>query len=374
MEKWLGADIPKLGLGMMRLPLTGEGTIDLEQVKRMVDLFLKAGFTYVDTAYGYHNEQSEGAVRQALVARYPRDAYLLATKLPLWHIKQKEDMQRLFDTQIERTGVSYFDFYMLHAYNASYRAKLDEVDAWGFMRGLKADGKARHIGLSFHDSADVLDEVLTAHPELEFVQLQINYADWDDPKVQSRLCYEVARKHGKSVVLMEPVKGGALAAMPEAARALFAAARPDASVASWAMRFGGSLDGLITVLSGMSSVQQMEDNIRTMQRFEPLTDADRGVIDQVRQVLAAMPTTPCTDCKYCTESGGCPQDIPIPGIIANDNRRRIYDTVDFGQYAMLTRGHGKASDCIQCGACEGRCPQHLPIIELMASCAGIFEK
>lgn len=373
MEKWLGQEISKLGFGMMRMPMLSESEIDLPQVFQMTDAFLEAGFTYFDTAYGYHNEQSERTVRKALVERYPRDKYLLATKLPLWHVKTVEDMPRLFNTQLERTGVDYFDFYMMHAFNKSYLPTLNEVDVWSFMRQLKADGKARHIGLSFHDSAEVLDSLLTDHPEFEFVQLQINYADWDDPNVQARQCYEVARKHGKSVIIMEPVKGGALAAMTDDARAVFESARPGASVASWAMRFAASLDGVITVLSGMSDLHQMNDNIHTMKDFAPLTDADRAAIDKVRKILAETPTTPCTDCKYCVENNGCPQDIPIPRIISVDNHRHIYGRVDKGHYANITKDHGKASDCIQCGACESRCPQHIQIINLLQEVAPIFE-
>lgn len=372
MANWLGSDVPKLGFGMMRMPMLGD-QIDIEQVNEMVDAFMDAGFTYFDTAYGYHNEQSELTAGKAVVARYPRDKFILATKLPLWHIKEKGDLERIFATQMERTGAGYFDYYMLHAFNKSYFDKLDEVDGWGFMRKLKADGKARHIGLSFHDTAEVLDKILTDHPEFEFVQLQINYADWDSDRVQSRLCYETARRHGKSVIVMEPIKGGALAAMVPAAREAFAAARPDASVASWAMRYVASLDGIITVLSGMSNREQMQDNIKTMRNFEPLTDADRKTIAQVQQIMAETPTTPCTDCKYCIESDGCPQNIPIPSIIAADNKRLTYDIVDKGQYSMVTRNHGKASDCIQCGACESRCPQGLPIIELMQKAAEVFE-
>lgn len=373
MENWLGQNVPKLGFGMMRMPMQQDGVIDLEQVKDMVDAFLGAGFTYFDTAYGYHDEKSEPTVRRALVERYPREQYLLATKLPLWHIKTAEDMPRLFETQMERTGAGYFDFYLLHALNASYLKMLDEVDAWGFIRRLRDEGKVRHIGFSFHDSAAVLEDVLTKHPEVEFVQLQINYADWDSEDVQSRECYETARRHGKSVVIMEPVKGGALAAMGPEARAVMHKARPDASIASWAMRYAASLEGIVTVLSGMSSMEQMRDNIRTLQSVEPLTEADRLVLDTVRDILASVSTTPCTGCKYCVEAGNCPSNIPIPAIIASDNDRRMYARVDKGHYAFVTRGKGKASDCIACGACEGRCPQHLPIISLMKEAADVFE-
>lgn len=373
MEKWVGQDVPKLGFGLMRLPTLADNTIDLEQVSRMADAFIKAGFTYFDTAYGYHNEQSEPTLRKAVVERYPRESFLVATKMPPWHVKTAEDLPRLFDTQMERTGAGYFDYYMLHALNANTIAKMEEVDAWGFMRKKKEEGLVRYIGCSYHDSAAVLDDLLTKHPELDFVQLQINYADWESDGVQSRLCYETVRKHGKSVIVMEPVKGGALAAMSPQARAAFEARRPDDSVASWALRFAASLDGIVTVLSGMSDMAQMQDNIRTMKDFEPLSDADRQTIEEVRQILAATPTTPCTDCKYCIENDQCPSRIPIPAIIAQDNSRRLYHRVDKGHYRMITGGKGKASDCIRCGNCESRCPQHLPIISLMESCAEIFE-
>lgn len=373
MEKWLGQDVPKLGFGLMRMPTLEGGAIDMPQVCRMVDAFLQAGFTYFDTAYGYHNEQSESTVRQAVVERHPRESFLLATKLPPWHIHKAEDMQRLFDTQLSRTGVGYFDYYLLHAVGASHLPKLDEVGAWAFMRQKKEAGLVRHIGLSFHDSAAVLDEVLTKHPEMEFVQLQINYADWDDDGVQARLCYETARRHGKPVIVMEPVKGGLLASLAPEARAVLEAARPDASIASWAIRYAASLDGVITVLSGMSDMAQMEDNLRTMESFAPMTDSDRAAIEAARKILADIPTTPCTGCKYCIESDSCPENIPIPSIISADNRRRLYGRADKGHYAAITRDKGKASDCIKCGACEGRCPQHLPIIDLMEACAAAFE-
>lgn len=373
MQQYLGQDVPKLGFGLMRLPTLPDGAVDLKQVERMTDAFMQAGFTYFDTAYGYHDGKSEEIVRRAVVERYAREKYLLATKLPLWLVAQAGDPQRLFATQLERTGVAYFDYYMLHAYNASYAEKLDALDVWGFLRGLKADGRARHIGLSFHDSAQVLDALLSEHPEVEFVQLQINYADWDDENVQSRLCYETARRHGKAVIVMEPVKGGSLAAMGPEVRAVMEQAKPGASPASWAMRYAASLQGVITVLSGMSDLAQMQDNIATLRDFTPLSPADRDVIARVQQALAQIPTIPCTDCKYCVENGGCPQDIPIPGILRLDNVRLRFDRVDRGQYAMVTKAHGKASDCIQCGACEGRCPQRLEIISLLRACAETFE-
>lgn len=371
MEKWLGESVPKLGFGMMRLPMAAENQLDIPQIEQMVDLFLENGFTYFDTAYGYLNEQSEPTVGRALVGRHPRDRFLLATKLPIWHLKAPGDPERIFNIQLERTQAGYFDYYLLHSISGDRRETLDTFGAWDFLKRIKAEGLARHIGFSFHDKADVLDAFLTDHPEVEFVQLQINYADWEDENVQSRQCYEVARRHGKSVVIMEPVKGGALAGLTDEARAVLEAARPGKSPASWAMRYAASLEGVVTVLSGMSTLAQMEDNIATLRHFEPLTAKDREAIEKVREILLKTPTTPCTDCKYCTEN--CPKDIPIPNIIRVDNRRRVYNVVDKGSYAFNTRGHGRASDCIACGVCESRCPQHIQIIQLLKDCAAVYE-
>lgn len=371
MEKHLGFDVPKLGFGLMRLPMLPSGEIDIPQTEKMADMFLEAGFTYFDTAFGYLGGKSEEVVGQAIVKRHPRDSFLLATKLPPWELKEPSDMERVFQTQLARTGAGYFDFYMLHSMGKANEAICDRVGAWDFIKAKKESGLARHIGISFHDSAEVLDAMLTKHPEIEFVQLQINYADWDSDKIQSRLCYETVRRHGRAVIVMEPVKGGALAALPEGPTAVFAAARPGKSAASWAMRYAASLEGTITVLSGMSSLEQMRDNCATMKDMEPVSDADRKAIGEVLKLLAETPTTPCTACNYCTEK--CPQNIPIPAIIAADNDRRIYGNVNKGHYAFITREKGKASDCIACGVCEGRCPQHIEIIDLLTACAEIFE-
>jgi Predicted oxidoreductases of the aldo/keto reductase family len=372
MEKWLGENVQKLGFGLMRLPRLEDGKeIDLPTVNKMVDAFMEAGFTYFDTAFGYLNGQSEGIAKKAVVDRYPREKFLLATKLPPWELNTKEDMPRVFATQLERTGAGYFDFYLIHSVNKSNAEKLDTLDVWSFMKEKKAQGLARHIGFSYHDDAEMLDDILSKHPEMEFVQLQINYADWEDKNIQSRKCYEVARKHGVPVIIMEPVKGGALAVMTDEARAVMQAAKPEASLASWAMRYCGSIDGIVTILSGMSTPEQMEDNIHIMQRFEPLTEGDRETLCQVKKILDATPTVPCTDCKYCVEK--CPQDIPIPRVIGTENRRRIYGYADKGNYAFAVNGHGKASDCIQCGVCEARCPQHIEIMDLLKEMVEVFE-
>ena len=372
MNTWLGKDVPKLGMGMMRLPLMeGASEVDIPQVEKMIDAFIANGFTYIDTAYGYLQGKSEEITGRTVVDRYPRSSFLLATKLPPWELKQKEDMQRVFDTQLARTHAEYFDYYLIHSISSKSLEQINEMDVWGFMRKLKEEGRVRHIGFSFHDSAEVLDTILTEHPEMEFVQLQINYADWEDPKVQSRLCYEVARKHHKSVVVMEPVKGGMLAGLTQQSREVLETIRPNASSASWAMRYAASLDGIITVLSGMSSLSQMADNIATFANFEPITEADRQALAQVQRILKATPTIPCTNCKYCTEK--CPQDIPIPNILSASNRHKVYGFIDKGGYVNITQDKGKASDCIACGVCEGRCPQHIKIIDELKACADIFE-
>lgn len=371
-KNYLGSDIRKLGFGLMRLPQT-DGKIDIEQLKQMVDLFLEKGFTYFDTAYPYHGGQSEVAIREALVKRHPRSTYQLATKLPVWEVKQTSDLQRLFDTQLERTGVEYFDFYLLHALGKDRMADLDKFDMWGFVTGLKAKGLVRHAGFSFHDTADVLDEILTKHPEMEFVQLQINYADWEDQGVQSRLCYEVALKHNKPIIVMEPVKGGRLSSMSPAVVSIMKESAPSLSVASWAIRYAASLDNLVTVLSGMSNMEQMKDNLSYMADFKPLNYAEREVLDAVIAKNAEIPTIPCTDCKYCVDD--CPQKINIPGIFGTYNDLKIYNNLEAmkGHYGWVTREGGKASDCIACGLCEGHCPQHIPIIENLKEIAGVLE-
>lgn len=356
----------------MRLPRNGS-EIDMTELKQMVDLYMENGFTYFDTAFGYVEGRSEDATREAVVERYPRESFQLATKFPVWLANKKEDLQRIFDTQMQRTGAGYFDFYLLHAIGASRLETLDGLDLWGFMRELKEKGLVKHIGFSFHDSAAVLDQMLTAHPEIEFVQLQINYVDWNDENVQSRLCYEVCMKHGKPVIVMEPVKGGMLAGMSDAARNELLQVRPESSVASWAVRYCASLDGIVTVLSGMSNLEQVKDNVASMRNFEPLNAEEYATIDRVIDILKSTPTIPCTSCEYCTEK--CPQNIGIPRIFGVYNNSLIYGMSDGlkGSYGFATNGRGKASTCIECGVCESRCPQHIEIMNLLKTAAEIFE-
>lgn len=369
---YLGQDIPKLGFGLMRLPMAGN-EIDIGQVKQMVDRFMARGFTYFDTAYVYHGGKSEVAAKDALVSRYPRESFQLATKLPVWMVQKYEDMEPIFQTQLERTGAGYFDYYLLHALDHERMDKLEQVGAWRFGRELKERGLIRHLGFSFHDEAVYLDRILTEHPEAEFVQLQINYADWEDAQNQSRLCYEVARKHGKPVIVMEPVKGGSLAAMTPDVQAIFNKANPNASVASWAMRYAASLDGIITVLSGMSNLEQMEDNLRTMAAFQPLTESERTVIARVVEELAKVPIVPCTFCRYCTDD--CPQKINIPGVFESYNMFKRYANLATakGHYGWMTGQGGKASSCIACGVCESHCPQHIRIPDKLKEASEVLE-
>lgn len=371
-NNYLGENIPKLGFGLMRLPMIGD-KVDLEQTKIMADQFINEGFTYFDTAYPYINGKSEEAVAEVLVKRHPREAFQLASKMPVWLCKKHEDFQPFLDLQLKRTGAGYFDFYLLHGLDRSRMVQMDEIGGWDFMKDAKAKGLIKHLGFSFHDTADILDQILTAHPEAEFVQLQINYADWNDENIQSRQCYEVARKHNTPVIIMEPVKGGNLARMSSEAQDIFKSIHPDKSVASWAMRYVGSLEGIITVLSGMSNTEQMEDNLTTMKDIERLNETDYAAIDQVLEVLSKVDTIPCTDCKYCVED--CPMHINIPAILSTYNTYKTYQSLDGvkGHYNWVTSNGGKASDCIACGLCEGHCPQHIPIINALAEIAEIIE-
>ena len=369
---YLGDKTPKLGFGLMRLPMIGD-EIDMEQVKSMVDKFMEKGFTYFDTAYVYINGKSEVAAREAIVKRYPRDSFTLATKLPLWdEVETEADMQKIFDESMARAGVEYFDYYLLHAMDKAKFEKADRIGAWDFIFKMKAQGKIRHCGFSFHDSAEVLDEALTKHPEAEFVQLQINYADWENDNVQSRKCYEVALKHNKPIVIMEPVKGGSLAAMVPEVQDMMKAENPDLSIPSWAIRYCAGLDNIITVLSGMSTQAQLDDNVSYMENFQPLNEAERATVQQVVDILNSLPTIPCTACKYCVD--GCPQKINIPGVFKAMNDLTLYNNKANAQrdYNNATKEGGKAGDCVQCGACEAHCPQKIQIIETLKKAAQTF--
>ncbi len=374
MSDWFGKEVFKLGFGLMRLPKLADGkSIDVEQVKTMVDKFLAAGGTYFDTAYVYDEGRSEEAIKKALVERYPRERYTLATKLNAWLGSPDEAAaKKQFEISLERTGAGYFDYYLLHALQRNNYEVYNNYGLWEFVKEQKAKGLVKHYGFSFHADAALLDELLTQHPDVDFIQLQLNYADWENPDVESRACWEVARKHGVSIVVMEPVKGGALANPIPQVQEIFKAANPALSPASWAIRYAASLEGIITVLSGMSNVAQMEDNLSYMKDFQPMTEAEKEVVAKAKAAMDAVNTIKCTACHYCTE--GCPMQIPIPEIFAVRNDQLVYNKADVKRgYAWVTHEKGKASDCIQCGQCEGACPQHLPIIGYLQECAANLE-
>lgn len=368
----------KLAFGLMRLPQLDENnatSVDIERVKGMVDTFMEQGFTYFDTAAPYHGKHSEIAFREAVVKRYPRESYMVADKLSLGMIDKAEDMQSFFDGQIERTGLEYIDIYLLHALGRASYEKAKAFKAFEFAAQKKAEGKVKHVGFSFHDSAEVLDLILTEHPEVEYVQLQINYLDWEDENVQSRKCYEVAVKHEKKVLVMEPVKGGALAKVSPQVEALLKENNPDASPASWAVRFAASLENVVMVLSGMSDEAQIEDNTSYMKEFKALSQDEFKVLEQAADLIRNDIAVPCTGCAYCVES--CPKNIAIPDYFIMYNKVKRFQGVGLNwekmRYAKKAEERGKASDCIECGLCEAQCPQHLEIRRCLKEVAKTLE-
>lgn len=369
----------KLGFGFMRLPLKDQNdqtSIDYEQLNKMVDLFMERGFTYFDTAWMYMGHESEVAIKKSVVERKPRGSYTVASKLPIGMVKSAENMEEIFNKQLKKTGLDYFDYYLVHNVNADTMNNVKKYDPFKFVLEKKKEGKIKHIGFSFHDTADLLDEVLREHPEVEFVQLQINYIDWDNPSIQSRKCYEVAQKYNLPVIVMEPVKGGSLAIVPPSVEKIFKDAAPDMSVASWAIRYAASLPGVMMVLSGMSSLEQLEDNTSYMQNFKPLTEKENKVIEQAVKALHDSIAIPCTACRYCVEH--CPMKIDIPSVFALYNaRKQEKGTKPFYienlYYNNLVKTSGKASACVHCHSCEKHCPQHLKISDLMVDVAKTFE-
>ncbi len=368
----------KLGFGFMRLPLIdGEFEhVDKETLCRMVDHFMDKGFQYFDTAWFYHNGQSEAAVKECLVSRYPRTSFLLADKMPLVLLKKEEELEEYFDTQLLRCGVQYFDYYLIHDMGGDRLKAAEQMHVFDFIREKKEAGLVKYMGFSFHDTAEVLDEILSRHPEVDFVQIQLNYLDWENEAVQSRKCYETAQKHGKPVIVMEPVKGGTLASVPAEAEDMLRSLNPHMSPASWAIRFAASQENVMMVLSGMSSMEQLMDNTSYMENFVPLTERELAVITQVAAVINARIAIPCTGCSYCTLH--CPKNIAIPKYFSlyNMEMQEISSktwTAQLMLYGHLSEQFGRASECIGCGRCEVMCPQHLPIRKWLQEVSRQFE-
>lgn len=368
----------KLGFGLMRLPLLNpadERSIDIETFKKMADAFLSAGFTYFDTAACYHDGYSEIAFREAVSKRYPRDAYTITDKLTMFMLEKEEDMPGFFAGQLERLGVDFLDYYWLHGLEANSYPKAEALHAFDFVRKLKEEGKVRHIGFSFHGDAQMLEEILTRYPYLEYVQIQLNYLDWEDAHVQSRLCYETATRHHKPVIVMEPVKGGCLASIPEDAKELLHRFHPDQSAASWAVRFAASPENVMVVLSGMSDEAQMADNLSYMKEFRPITAQETDILNQAREIIQKSIAIPCTACRYCTD--GCPKHIAIPDYFGFYNDLKRFGPSQMRnvrrRFKQLIEKNGKPSDCIKCGKCEERCPQHLTIRKYLEDVAGELE-
>ena len=352
------------GFGMMRLPMDGE-CVDTDQVCRMVDAFLAAGFNYFDTAHGYIGGKSELAVKECLTSRYPRNRYVLTDKLSPSFFKTEADILPYFESMLEACGVEYFDFFLLHSLTAGNYPHYTSNRAFEIAGELREQGRVHHVGISFHDTAETLDKILSEQPVIEVVQLQFNYLDYEDERVQSRLCYEVCVKHGKPVIVMEPVRGGSLVNLPKAGLDVLEGLG-EYSPAGYAIRYAASFDNIFMVLSGMSSMEQTEDNIKTMKDFSPFSETEHEAVRRVADIIRAIPTIPCTSCKYCVDGDHCPMNIHIPGLFSAENKARRFNTEDArGHYSWVTSNRGKPDDCIGCGACEEICPQQLPIRELL---------
>ena len=360
------------GFGCMRLPMNGD-QVDIAETTRMVDEFLAQGFNYFDTAHGYIGGKSELALKECLTSRYPREAYSLTDKLTDSYFKTEADIRPFFESQLEACGVDYFDFYLMHAQNADNFKKFKACRAYETAFALKAEGRIRHVGLSFHDRAEVLDQILTEYPQIEVVQIQFNYLDYDDIAVQSRKCYEVCRKHGKPVLVMEPVKGGSLVNLPEEAKKVLDDLH-GGSPASYAIRFAAGFPGMMMVLSGMSNMEQMKDNLSYMRDFKPLNETELAAVKKVQEIFHKMNMIPCTACRYCVE--GCPKQISIPDLFAIMNIKQLHHdwNADYYYEEVHTTPGRRASDCLKCGKCEKICPQHLPIRELLEEVAKEFDK
>lgn len=362
----------KLAFGCMRLPMK-DGKVDEPQFCEMVDTFIANGFNYFDTAHGYIGGQSETAIRSCLSSLHDRSEFLLTNKLTDSYFNSQEDIRPFFENQLKWCGVDYFDFYLMHAQGAGNYPKFQQCHAYETAYEFKKEGKIRHFGLSFHDKAEYLEKILTEHPEVEVVQIQFNYLDYDDPAVQSRKCYDVCRKFGKKILVMEPVKGGSLADLPNDA-AVILDSLGGGSQASYAIRYVAGFDDMIAVLSGMSSIEQLKDNISYMKDFKPLSERESEAVDKVCAIMHGKHVIPCTSCRYCIE--GCPKQISIPDLFSCMNARKLHRDWNSEYYYndVYTLNNGKAGDCIKCGKCEKICPQHLPIRDLLTKVSAEFDK
>lgn len=362
----------KTGFGYLRFPKQEDGTYPLEKISQMADAFLSLGGTYFDTGYNYMDSQSEPLLRESVVKRYPRDQFRVAAKMPIWLLKSSADCRTYFDEQKKNCGVDYFDHYLLHGMNGKSYETCTRCGAFDFLQEIKASGEARRTGFSFHDEASVLEHILTEHPEVDFVQLQINYLDWDSPSIQSRLCYETAVRHGKPIIVMEPVKGGTLAKLPEEADAILRRIHPDDSSAKWALRFAQNLPGVECVLSGMNEVYQIEENLID---FPPLNQQEITALRQVREIVHRSTAIACTGCRYCVDQ--CPKQIAIPDYfeLFNEYSRTPSDKWYMEPvYRHLQETGGSPSVCIGCRSCENHCPQKLPISMWLKKLSAVFEK
>ena len=371
MNKYFSEIKKNFGFGCMRLPMLENGEVDYGQFCKMVDIFLDNGFNYFDTAHGYLEGKSEIALRECLAKRYPRDKYILTNKLTTNYFNSEKDIEPFFDNQLKWCGVDYFDFYLMHSQNAEFYKKYKKCHAYEAAQKLKEKGKVKHVGLSFHDKAEVLDMILSEHPEIEVVQIQFNYIDYEDKLIQGRKCYEVCLKHKKPIIVMEPVKGGKLVKLPHKAQEIFDNLG-SLSSASYAIRYAASFDSMAMIISGMSNLEQMQDNLSYMRDFRPLSEKEFAAIEKVCKILRNEDIIPCTECRYCVE--GCPKHISIPDLFNCLNSKRQFDNNSDWYYHVHTQGHGKASDCIECGKCETICPQHLKIRSLLKEVAKSFEK
>lgn len=364
----------KFGFGAMRLPVTeadNPKSIDQEQLNLMVDRFMENGFTYFDTAYPYHEQMSEIAIRKALVERYDRDSFVLADKMPTVLVKSADEYPRYFEEQLEKCGVEYFDYYLLHNMGKDRYKKTQDFGGFEFCERMKAEGKIKKLGFSFHDSADVLERILNDHPDVDFVQLQINYLDWENEVIQSKLCWETAVKHGKQIVVMEPVKGGTLARLPKEAEDILKAYNPDASMASYALRFVASLDNVFMVLSGMNNIEQVIENTAIMSALKPLNEEELKLLEKVVEIIRRSVEIPCTSCGYCMEV--CPKNIAIPALFGLYNNYKINNNFSNMYHERIIYNRGKSSDCLGCGRCVSNCPQHIDIPHNLKKIAA-FEK